>query len=107
MYLVFNRVTKRRDQHKTLEKVFAPSKLITVLSDIKTKGKYTDDLFEVIDLATYAKKVPDDTIYLTPKGTRVRIDPTNHYIQGAGIKVREVSNGRWFYMDRESLRPAK
>lgn len=46
-YVVFNRITKRRDYHDELTEVFGPFKLITVLSDIKTEGKYEDDIFSV------------------------------------------------------------
>ena len=47
-YRVFNKVTKRSDNHANLSTVFNAFKLITVKSDLKTKGRYEDDLFVVI-----------------------------------------------------------
>lgn len=46
-YLVFNKITKRRDYHESLEKVFDPFKLIQVFADLVTKGKYEDTVFIV------------------------------------------------------------
>ena len=44
------------------------------------------------------KTVADDTIYLTPKGYRVRIDKSVPPDPITGTKVREVANGKWWYV---------
>ncbi len=49
--------------------------------------------------APQAKKVPDDTIYITPEGYRIRLaEPDKPEDPILGRRIIEVSNGKWWYI---------
>jgi len=47
MFKVFNKIRLVSDLHTDLKTVFAPSTIITVLSDIKTKGFFENKYYIV------------------------------------------------------------